>query len=206
MLCTLIGFFPLFSFPVGSTEVTRGSGTEEIDHAHDADRMQTLMQQSHTTSQTHTHTQTHAPSSSSSPSSSSQPSPINDSATTKTTTKTPQNRIADDPAPPPHGADRGTTGALSGSRMDARMEMLKMKANASTVPPAMVCPTDHESIELLDKAGVSKQGAGAGVGAADVAANADVKVLDKRSLDYVLRTGLAGGLAGCAVCSLQAGL
>ncbi|KKZ67637.1 hypothetical protein EMCG_06697 [[Emmonsia] crescens] len=152
------------------------------------------MQQSHTTSQTHTHTQTHAPSSSSSPSSSSQPSPINDSATTKT----PQNRVADDPAPPPHGADKGTTGALSGSRMDARMEMLKMKANASTVPPAMVCPTDHENIELLDKAGGSKQGVGAGFGAADVAANADVKVLDKRSLDYVLRTGLAGGLAGCA--------
>jgi solute carrier family 25 protein 16 len=27
----------------------------------------------------------------------------------------------------------------------------------------------------------------------------DVKAIDKRSLDYVLRSGLAGGLAGCAV-------
>lgn len=27
----------------------------------------------------------------------------------------------------------------------------------------------------------------------------DVKAVDKRSLDYVLRSGLAGGLAGCAV-------
>jgi hypothetical protein len=29
--------------------------------------------------------------------------------------------------------------------------------------------------------------------------------LDKRSLDYVLRSGLAGGLAGCAVCFMSAG-
>lgn len=33
-------------------------------------------------------------------------------------------------------------------------------------------------------------------GTADVVARKDV---DKRSLDYVLRSGLAGGLAGCAV-------
>jgi solute carrier family 25 (mitochondrial carrier protein), member 16 len=30
----------------------------------------------------------------------------------------------------------------------------------------------------------------------------DVKAVDKRSLDYVLRSGLAGGLAGCAVGSI----
>jgi hypothetical protein len=31
----------------------------------------------------------------------------------------------------------------------------------------------------------------------------DVKAVDKRSLDYVLRSGLAGGLAGCAVGSIR---
>lgn len=30
----------------------------------------------------------------------------------------------------------------------------------------------------------------------------DIKAVDKRSLDYVLRSGLAGGLAGCAVGSM----
>lgn len=30
----------------------------------------------------------------------------------------------------------------------------------------------------------------------------DVKAVEKRSLDYVLRSGLAGGLAGCAVGSI----
>lgn len=29
--------------------------------------------------------------------------------------------------------------------------------------------------------------------------NASTKPVDKRSLDYVLRSGLAGGVAGCAV-------
>lgn len=31
------------------------------------------------------------------------------------------------------------------------------------------------------------------------AASQDAKKVDKRSLDYLLRTGFAGGLAGCAV-------
>lgn len=30
-------------------------------------------------------------------------------------------------------------------------------------------------------------------------ASRETKELDKRSLDYILRSGLAGGLAGCAV-------
>ncbi|OJD18643.1 hypothetical protein AJ78_01339 [Emergomyces pasteurianus Ep9510] len=93
--------------------------------------------------------------------------------------------------------------------MDVRMEMLKMKENASSVQPASVCPTDHENIELLDIAGRSKIGA-AGVGAADADADAKakakakggVKAADTRSLDYVLRSGLAGGLAGCAAKTL----
>jgi hypothetical protein len=29
------------------------------------------------------------------------------------------------------------------------------------------------------------------------------KELDKKSLEYILRSGLAGGLAGCAVCALR---
>lgn len=34
----------------------------------------------------------------------------------------------------------------------------------------------------------------------------DRKGLDKRSLDYILRSGIAGGLAGCAVGGLFASL
>ena len=33
---------------------------------------------------------------------------------------------------------------------------------------------------------------------------AEKKVLDKRSLDYIVRSGVAGGLAGCAVSMLLA--
>ena len=35
----------------------------------------------------------------------------------------------------------------------------------------------------------------------DVPRKMNIEPLDKRSMDYVLRSGLAGGLAGCAVCS-----
>ncbi|EEQ84415.1 hypothetical protein RJZ56_000040 [Blastomyces dermatitidis] len=155
------------------------------------------MQQSHPTSQTHTHTthtQAHAPSSSSSP-------PKLSPATTPITTATSHfyNISAGDSAPPLHGAGRvGITGTESGSPMDLRMEMVKVKENASTLPPASVCPTDHENIEPLDaRVGEGRQGEGADA-RAHVAANADVKALDKRSLDYILKSGLAGGLAGCA--------
>lgn len=85
--------------------------------------------------------------------------------------------------------------------MDARMEMLKMKENASTIPPARESP-------------VGRDGNGAGPVRAEFAADADmdvevdviadnaggVKALDKRSFEYIFRSGLAGGLAGCAVC------
>ena len=43
-----------------------------------------------------------------------------------------------------------------------------------------VCPTDDDTIAPR-RAGDSKK-------------------VDKRSLDYILRSGLAGGMAGCAVC------
>ncbi|KAG5301366.1 mitochondrial carrier protein [Histoplasma ohiense] len=83
--------------------------------------------------------------------------------------------------------------------MDARMEMLKMKENASTIPPARESP-------------VGRDGDGAGLVRAEFAADADmdvevdviadnaggVKALDKRSFEYIFRSGLAGGLAGCA--------
>ncbi|OJD21105.1 hypothetical protein ACJ73_07558 [Blastomyces percursus] len=151
------------------------------------------MQQSHPASQTHTRTQAHAPSSSSSP-------PQLSLATTPTTATSQTYLSAGDSAPPLHGADRGgTTGAASGSPMDLRMEMVKVKESASTLPPARVCPTDHENIEPLG-ARVGGERQGVGVDAHEqLAANADVKVLDKRrSLDYILKSGLAGGLAGCA--------
>ncbi|PGH02462.1 solute carrier family 25 (mitochondrial carrier protein), member 16 [Blastomyces parvus] len=183
-----------------ATEVTRGSGIEGSPHStttdhetgHLCDRIQTLMQQSHPTSQTHTHTQAHAPSSSSS-------SPKSSPATTPTTATSQSYISAGDSAPPRHSADRGrATGAESGSPMDVRMEMVQVKESASTLPPAKVCPTDHENIEPLDaRVGGKRQRAGADAHG-HVAANAEVKVIDKRSLDYILKSGLAGGLAGCA--------
>ncbi|KAK2808053.1 hypothetical protein FQN50_005135 [Emmonsiellopsis sp. PD_5] len=73
------------------------------------------------------------------------------------------------------------------------------------IPPrsARVCPTDQENIDPVrhggprglnvdpDDVDVDRSGRRAGEAA-------EVKVLDKRSLEYVLRSGLAGGLAGCA--------
>ncbi|KAK2768145.1 hypothetical protein FQN53_006277 [Emmonsiellopsis sp. PD_33] len=73
------------------------------------------------------------------------------------------------------------------------------------IPPrsARVCPTDQENIDPVrhggprgltvdpDDVDVDRSGGHAGEAV-------EVKVLDKGSLEYVLRSGLAGGLAGCA--------
>ncbi|PGH03314.1 hypothetical protein AJ79_07392 [Helicocarpus griseus UAMH5409] len=140
-----------------------------------------------------------------------------DTASPPLTTPSSESHIADDDSAPRHG----TTGAYaySGSRMGMGMGMgmgmfkgqrdyeseheRVLKGSKGSTPPVGVCPTDDEGNDLLDKAGVNKRGAGSGATAAAVdgkvnAKEADVKVLDKRSLDYILRSGMAGGLAGCA--------
>ena len=56
-----------------------------------------------------------------------------------------------------------------------------------------VCPTDHESIEPV----LPRPGGGAQVTEGKEKSKQE---LDKRSFDYLLRSGIAGGFAGCAVC------
>ncbi|KAL1961136.1 hypothetical protein VTO42DRAFT_3081 [Malbranchea cinnamomea] len=74
-------------------------------------------------------------------------------------------------------------------------------------PESAVCPTDHESIQpvlprprVAAVAGMDVDGrrrGGDAVKTTTVEAGKEQQ-LDKRSLDYLLRSGLAGGLAGCA--------
>lgn len=66
-------------------------------------------------------------------------------------------------------------------------------AHSHSPPKTAVCPTDHESIEPV----LPRPGGGAQVteGKKEIG-----KELDKRSFDYLLRSGIAGGFAGCAVC------
>lgn len=72
-----------------------------------------------------------------------------------------------------------------------------------------VCPTDHESLEpVLPRPSASPSATATASPAQDVKAKATSDVaaarskreqVDKRSFDYLMRSGLAGGLAGCAV-------
>lgn len=72
-----------------------------------------------------------------------------------------------------------------------------------------VCPTDHESLEpVLPRPSANATASASPAAAQDVKAQATNDVaaargrreqVDKRSFDYLMRSGLAGGLAGCAV-------
>ncbi|EEH20345.2 hypothetical protein PABG_02604 [Paracoccidioides brasiliensis Pb03] len=103
---------------------------------------------------------------------------------------------------PRYGIDSWTgIGAIPGSLMATLLGMLRGKNAAgehelhvSQAPPP-VCPVDDEAIDLMKKAGVER---GDEAGAEAVGANPDVKVLNTRNLDYILKSGLAGGMAGCA--------
>ncbi|EEH44750.1 coenzyme A transporter [Paracoccidioides brasiliensis Pb18] len=103
---------------------------------------------------------------------------------------------------PRYGIDSWTgIDAIPGSLMATPLGMLRGKNAAgehelhvSQAPPP-VCPVDDEAIDLMKKAGVER---GDEAGAEAVGANPDVKVLNTRNLDYILKSGLAGGMAGCA--------
>lgn len=58
-----------------------------------------------------------------------------------------------------------------------------------------VCPTDDESLVPPS----SKDGDGTGHAVKDQQQQTRIRGSDSRSLDYILKSGLAGGLAGCAV-------
>lgn len=62
------------------------------------------------------------------------------------------------------------------------------------VDPA-ICPTDHETIVP------SKKGGSSAICPTDleIIAPSNKKITDKHSWDYILRSQLAGGVAGCAV-------
>jgi len=61
-----------------------------------------------------------------------------------------------------------------------RPEMASKEAQAKARNAAL-CPTDDDAILPRRSAAINK--------------------LDKRSTEYILKSGLAGGLAGCAVCT-----
>lgn len=54
-----------------------------------------------------------------------------------------------------------------------------------------ICPTDDDSIQPIKKNTTVSQG------------QRQQQQLSKNSVEYALRSGLAGGLAGCAVCSFS---
>jgi hypothetical protein len=67
--------------------------------------------------------------------------------------------------------------------MDARGPTRLLEEPVSTAPtPAKLFNTDDAAVGLHPGEGKER------------------KPIDKRSWDYILRSGFAGGLAGCAVC------
>jgi hypothetical protein len=76
----------------------------------------------------------------------------------------------------------GHASTIHQSPQSPEMEALREQSHRllEESPQAKGFPTDEHAIAVKDDTGSKHE-------------------LDKRSLDYVLRTGLAGGMAGCAV-------
>lgn len=92
----------------------------------------------------------------------------------------------------PVGLRAGNDASPTHSALDKPQEMtsaLQTKASSLLAKEPSICPTDQESI-IPGVRRTDRRGSGA------LEAQ---KKLDKRSWDYIVRSGVAGGIAGCAV-------
>jgi solute carrier family 25 (mitochondrial carrier protein), member 16 len=67
---------------------------------------------------------------------------------------------------------------------------IQTSASSRVLKETSICPTDQEAmvpIRSNDRDGLASTPA--------------QKKLDKKSWDYIIRSGIAGGVAGCAVCN-----